>query len=145
MSAEEPEDATADRSTPDEANTDRSTSDVPGPDSPLARVRTEPRVHAGSLGLAVALGIALASIHWLGLVAAGAAVSIVAPTLRRGALYAVGVGVLSLAVFGVSLGSAAALVPGMRPIVYVTVASAIGLPLFGSLARGILSPAPEPY
>lgn len=127
MSAEEP----------DDANTDRQTPNVPAPDSPLVRIRTEPRIHAGSLGLAVALGIALASVHWLGLVAAGAAVSLVAPTLRRGALYAVGVGVLSLVVFAVSLGSAAALVPGMRPIVYVTVASAIGLPLFGSLARGI--------
>ncbi len=128
MSAEESDDATTDRSTPD----------VPAADSRLVRIRTEPRIHAGSLALAVAIGVGLASIHWLGLVAAGVAVAVVAPTLRRGALYAVGVGVLSLVVFGVSLGSAAALVPGMRPIVYVTGASALGLPLFGSLARGIL-------
>lgn len=130
-------DATNDTN-PDAANPDDSASDVSDPDSPLARIRTEPRIHVGSLAPAAAAGVAIASVHWIGLVAAGAAVAVVAPTLRRGALYAAGVGALSLIVFTVSLGSAAALVPGMRPVVYVTVASAFGLPLFGSLARGLV-------
>lgn len=111
--------------------------DATAPDPPLVRVRTEPRTHAVSLALAAGLGGVLASIHWLGLVAAGVAVAVVAPTVRRGVAYAVGVGMLALVAFAVSIGPSAALVPGMRPVVYVTVAGALGLPLFGSLARGI--------
>lgn len=103
----------------------------------LERVRTETRPHVGAVVLATALGLLLASLHWVGLVAAGAAVAVVAPSFRRGAAYALGFGLLALAVFAVSTGSAAPLVAGMRPVVYVTVASAVGLPLLGSLARGI--------
>jgi flavin-dependent dehydrogenase len=80
----------------------------------------------------------MASVHWLGLVAAGAAASLVAPTVRRGVAYALGAGVLALVVFAISLGPAAGTLPEMRPVVYVAVAAALGLPLFGSLARWIV-------
>ncbi|WP_435098805.1 hypothetical protein [Halorubrum sp. N11] len=108
------------------------------PDSLLDRIRTDSRTHAVALAVALIGGVALAAVHWLGLVAAGAAAALVAPTLRRGVLYALAAGVLALVAFAVSLGPAAALVPGMRPVVYVTVASALGLPLLGSLARGVV-------
>ncbi|MGQ3328284.1 MULTISPECIES: hypothetical protein [Halorubrum] len=106
-------------------------------DGLLARIRTDPRTHAVSLGVALAAGVALASVHWLGLVAAGAAAALVAPTVRRGVGYALVAGVLALVAFAVALGPAAAVVPEMRPVVYVTVASALGLPVLGSLARGV--------
>ncbi|EMA64995.1 hypothetical protein [Halorubrum kocurii] len=104
----------------------------------LDRIRTDSRPHAAALGVALAVGVALASVHWLGLVAAGAAAALVAPSPRRGVAYALVAGVLALAVFAVSLGPAAALLPEMRPVVYVTVAGALGLPLLGSLARGVV-------
>ncbi|QAU11481.1 hypothetical protein EKH57_01040 [Halorubrum sp. BOL3-1] len=109
-------------------------------DSPplLDRVRTEPRPHAAALAAAVGVGVALASVHWLGLIAAGALASLVAPTVRRGVAYAVGAGVVALAAFAGSIGPAAAAVPGMRPVVYVTVGAGLGLPLLGSLARAVV-------
>ena len=108
-------------------------------DSPslLARIRNEPRPRAVALAVAVGLGVAVASVHWLGLIAAGAAASLVAPSLRRGVAYALGAGVVALAAFAVSLGGAAPVLPEMRPVVYVAVAAALGLPLLGSLARGV--------
>jgi len=105
---------------------------------PLARIRSEPRTRAVAVAVAVALGLALASVHWLGLIAAGAAASLVAPTVRRGVAYALGAGALALVAFAVSLGPAAAVLPEMRPVIYVAAAAAVGLPLLGSLARGVV-------
>lgn len=108
------------------------------PDTLLDRVRTDRRPHAVALGVALAVGVATASVHWIGLVAAGAAAALVAPSLRRGVAYALAAGLLALVAFAVTLGPAAALVPEMRPIADVTVAAALGLPLLGSLARGVV-------
>lgn len=107
------------------------------PGDGLRRVRTEPRLHAAALAVAVVLGLVLAWIHWLGLIVAGALVALVAPSPRRGLAYGVGVSLLVLVVFALSLGDAAVRVPAMRPIVYVTAGSAIGLPVLGSLVRAI--------
>ncbi|ELZ42967.1 hypothetical protein C463_10195 [Halorubrum californiense DSM 19288] len=104
----------------------------------LHRIRTEPRPHAVAVVGALAAGVGLASIHWLGLIAAGALASLAAPTVRRGAGYALGAGVVCLAAFAASLGPSAAAVPEMVPVVYVTVGSGLGLPLFGSLARAVV-------
>lgn len=104
----------------------------------LRQVRTEPRSHALALVIAALVGLALAWVHWLGLVAAGALVALVAPSLRRGLAYGIGFGLLVLVVFAFLLGDAAARVPAMTPIVYLTLASALGLPLLGSLVRGVI-------
>ncbi|WP_297886561.1 hypothetical protein [uncultured Halorubrum sp.] len=108
------------------------------PASLLDRVRTEPRPHAAALVAAVGVGVALAIVHWVGLIAAGALASLVAPTVRRGVGYALGAGVVALAAFAVSLGPSAAAVPGMRPVVYLAVGAGLVLPLFGSLARAVV-------
>ncbi len=104
----------------------------------LHRVRTEPRPHALALVVAGLVGLALAWVHWLGLIAAGALVALVAPSFRRGVTYGAGIGLLVLVVFTISLGDAAGRVPSMTPIVYVTVGSGLGLPLLGALIRGIV-------
>ena len=109
-----------------------------GSPSALARIRREPRLRLVALAAGLALGLALASVHWIGLVAAGVAASLVAPTFRRGVAYALGAGLLALAAFAVSLGPAAGALPEMRPVIYVAAAAALGLPLLGSLARGII-------
>jgi len=106
---------------------------------PLDRVRTEPRPHAVAVAAALAVGVALASVHWLGLIAAGALALLAAPTVRRGAGYALGAGVVCLAAFAVSLGPAAGAASDMFPVVYVTVGAGLGLPLFGSLARAVVA------
>ena len=117
-----------------------SPNDAPAPDDSLpllGRVRTEPRSHAVALVAALGVGVALATVHWLGLIAAGALASLVAPTVRRGAWYALLAGVAVLAAFAVSLGPAVGPASEMVPAVYVTVGAGVGLPLFGSLARAI--------
>lgn len=101
------------------------------------RVRTEPRAQGVALLAALAAGLVLASVHWLGLIAAGALASLVAPTVPRGVGYALLAGVVVLAAFGVSLGPAAGAAAEMVPAVYVTVGAGLGLPLFGSLARAV--------
>ena len=103
------------------------------------RVRTEPRPHAVALAAALTAGVALVSLHWLGLIAAGALASLVAPTVRRGAWYALLAGVAVLAAFAVSLGPAVGPASEMVPAVYVTVGAGVGLPLFGSLARAVVA------
>ena len=104
----------------------------------LERIRTERRPHAVALVLALWVGVTLATVHWLGLIAAGALASLVAPTTEGGVGYALVAGVVSLAAFAALLGPSAGAVPEMRPIVYVTVAAGLGLPLFGSLARAVV-------
>ncbi|SDF38247.1 hypothetical protein SAMN04488067_10412 [Halorubrum xinjiangense] len=102
------------------------------------RVRTEPRPHAVAVIGALVAGVGLASLHWLGLIAAGALASLAAPTVRRGAGYALGAGVVCLAAFAASLGPAAGAASDMLPVVYVTVGAGLGLPLFGSLTRAVV-------
>jgi len=104
----------------------------------LDQARTQRQPHAVALAGAAALGLLVAWLYWLGLVLGGALVALVAPSLRRGVAYALGFGALVLVAFAISIGDSVLLVPEMRPIVYVTVASAVGLPLLGSLARGVV-------
>ncbi|SFC06436.1 hypothetical protein SAMN05444422_10490 [Halobiforma haloterrestris] len=101
----------------------------------LERVRTDSTVHAVALLAAVAVGLALSWLHWLGLIAAGALVGLVSPTTKRAVLGGLGFGVLVLAVFAATLGDSAAVAAGTTPIVYVAVGAALGLPVFGSLVR----------
>lgn len=108
------------------------------PSARLDRVRTDPRTHAVGLGVTLTVGLLLTSIHWLGLIVAGVLVALVAPTFRRGVAYAALAGVLALTVFAVLLGLTVMTVLGIQPIIYVTVASAVGLPMFGSLAHGVV-------
>lgn len=104
----------------------------------LGRVRTEPRPRAVALFVALTAGIAVASIHWLGLVVAGALVGTLSRTRVRAAAYGLGVGAIVLVATIVTLGSDAAVVLGMEPATYLLVTSAVGLPLVGSLARFVV-------
>ncbi|WP_243637866.1 hypothetical protein [Natrarchaeobius oligotrophus] len=106
-------------------------------ESRLAAVRTNPRVRRPAFALAAVVGLGLAWVHWLGLVCGGALVGLLSPSLRRGVVAALGFGVLVLVVFFLRIGPVA-LVIEMRPIVFVTVASAFALPALGALLRGVL-------
>lgn len=71
------------------------------------------------------------------MVAGGALVGFLSPTFRRALVAGFGFGVLVLAVFAFSLGSNVGPAIEATPVIYVTVAGALILPLFGSLARGL--------
>ena len=104
----------------------------------LETVRHDGRTHALALGVAVAVGLVLASLHWFGLVVAGALVGLVSPTLGRAVAGAIGVGLVVLLVFAVSLGDAVGPALAMTPASSLAVLAGIGLPVFGSLVRGVV-------
>ncbi|NGM71180.1 hypothetical protein G6M89_19590 [Natronolimnobius sp. AArcel1] len=104
----------------------------------LERARTESGVHAGALCLCVSIGLVLAWVHWLGLVAGGAAVGLVSPTRTRAILGGVAFGLLALGAFALTLGETTRVVLEMTPVVYATGASAVGLAVLGSLSRVVL-------
>ncbi|MDJ1430474.1 hypothetical protein [Halostagnicola sp. A-GB9-2] len=103
----------------------------------LERVRNEPRIHVLALGVAAIIGLAVASVHWFGLVLGGILLGFVSPTLPRAFGYAIAFGAVVSIAFVLTLGSSAWLLLEMTPIVYITAGSAFGLPAFGSLVRGL--------
>jgi len=115
-----------------------------GPEYPwtpaaLTALRSRRRWRGGALLVAVAVGVALAWVHWLGLFVAGALVGLTGRTLRGAVLSGVTLGIL-VVVLGVLL------VPTMdvgeflalRPPVYVTLGAGIGAPAWGALIRGVV-------
>ena len=106
---------------------------------PLGRVRTDPSIHWIALLIATTVGVALATVHWLGLVAAGALVGLVATSLRRALLAGAGVGILAIVVWFARHAVAGSLGDVLATGEFVLIAVAIGLagPLLGSLVRGV--------
>ncbi|MFU8868711.1 hypothetical protein [Natronococcus sp.] len=104
----------------------------------LDRVRTEPRAHWLAVLVVVPIGLILAWLHWLGLVVAGALVGFISPTVWHGLAGALGFGVLVLAAFAIGLGDSVWRALEMTPAIYVTVASALGLPALGAFVRGLI-------
>nr|WP_255170877.1 hypothetical protein [Natrononativus amylolyticus] len=104
----------------------------------LERARTEPWVHLLALLVALVVGVALAWLHWLGLVAGGALVGLVSRSLPRALVGGVGFGLVVLAVFAASLGGSGWRLLEMAPAVYVTLGAALGLPALGALVRGVV-------
>lgn len=105
----------------------------------VGRVRTDPLVHWVAVLVATALGLGLASLHWLGLVAGGALVGLVATSLKRALLAGLGFGVTALTVWFGYLAATGVLGKVLATGQFVWIAVAIGLigPLVGSLFRGV--------
>lgn len=103
----------------------------------LERVRTDVRAHALAVVVAVAVGLAAAWVHWSGLIVGGALVGLTARTLPRAVAGGFAFGVVVLVAFVASLGDSTWRALEMAPIAYVTVAAALGLPVLGSLVRGL--------
>jgi len=108
--------------------------------SQLARIRTEPRAHWVALVVAIALGLAAASVHWLGLVVGGALVGLVTTGLKRALLAGLGFGVLAVLAWLGSLLIAGSLgdVLGMGLFPWLGVGIGIAAPALGSLLRGVV-------
>lgn len=106
----------------------------------LQRVRTDPFVHWVALLLTTGVGLSLASIHWLGLVAGGALVGLVAPSLKRALLAGLAFGVTALLVWLVVLATNGVLGKVLATGQFFGIAVLIGVlaPLLGSLVRGVV-------
>jgi hypothetical protein len=106
----------------------------------LERVRRVPRYQWLAMVAGCAVGLVLASIHWVGLVAGGALVGLVATTLPRALLAGLGFGVLVVLTWVGGLLWAGSLgnVTAMGQIAGIGLAMAIVGPLLGSLVRGVV-------
>lgn len=105
----------------------------------LVEIRARPNRRRAALVAAALVGLALAWIHWLGLVVAGALVGLVSESLPRAAAAGLAVGVL---VVVVHVAASPAVTPagllGLAPASYVTIGVGLFAPLWGSLLRGVL-------
>lgn len=106
----------------------------------LARLRADDRQRQLVLLGGALLGLALGSVHWLGLVLGGALVALPARSIRRGLLHGLALGVIGLLVFVTLLAWQGALAPVLTTGMVGGIAVGIGLgaPLLGSLVRAIV-------
>ena len=93
---------------------------------------------------AVAVGLALAAGHWLGLVAGGALVGLCWPRLRSAVAAGLGFGLVVVAVFLARLAAAGTLgaALGMGPLVGIAVATPLVAGPLGATVRGLFPAAP---
>jgi hypothetical protein len=105
----------------------------------LADLRTNDAQRRAALVAAALVGVLAASVHWLGLVVAGALVGLVSEDLPRALAAGLAVGVLVLVVH---VGASPVMGPGefvgLAPASYVGVGAALVAPLWGSLVRGVV-------
>jgi hypothetical protein len=106
--------------------------------SELAAGLAHPR-RVALTALAVVVGVALANVHFLGLVVGGALVSLPQRSLARGLLAGFCFGGVVLTVFLVDLAAVDAAGAFFRfgLLRDAAVAMALGFPTFGALARGL--------
>lgn len=108
--------------------------------NPIDRIRTEPPAQWIAYLVTIVAGLGLATVHWLGLVAAGTLVGLVATSLKRALMAGFGFGLLALAFWFVRLSVEGSLGEVLATGEFVVIAVVIGIvgPLLGSLVRGII-------
>lgn len=108
-------------------------------DARLAALRADDRQRRLALALSAIVGIGLATVHWVGLVVAGALVGLTRRSVPRAVAAGLGVGVLVLGLFLVLTPVASIDALGtLRPLSYLTVGIALLGPAWGALLRGAL-------
>lgn len=108
-------------------------------DARLSALRADDRQRRVALAVAVVLGLAAATVHWVGLFVAGALVGLTRRSLPRAVLSGIGFGVVVLALFFLTtplVGPGTVLV--LAPLSYVTVVVGLLAPAWGALVRGVV-------
>lgn len=115
-----------------------------GPRSRLYAAQRSPRERWALAVAATAVGLALATVHWGGLLAGGALVGLCWPTLRRALVAGFGFGAAAVGAFAARLALAGSLGDALATGALFGVAVAVPLlagPL-GAAVRGLLPDAP---
>lgn len=119
---------------------ERTEADVAAERGPLAAIRTDELRSWLATVAAIVVGLALASVHWLGLIVGGALVALPAASTWRGLGAGFGFGVLAwlgfLGLLAVD-GSVGAVAATGQPF-YLSAGIAVGLGTLGGLARGVV-------
>jgi hypothetical protein len=105
-------------------------------DARLEAVRSSRSTRRIALVAAVAVGVGLSLLHWVGLVAGGALVGITRRRLRTAILAGVAFGLVAAG--GTVLLAGPELIDAVRPVSYLSVAVGVLLSAWGSLARYVL-------
>ncbi|PSP80032.1 hypothetical protein BRC81_02210 [Halobacteriales archaeon QS_1_68_20] len=105
-------------------------------DTWFAELRADPTRRRVALAVGAVLGLAAATVHWLGLVAGGALVGLTRRSLPRALLAGLGFGVLVVVAFVATAGIDA--VDVLAPLSYLTVGLALVAPAWGALVRGVV-------
>lgn len=105
----------------------------------LHSLRENRRWRTVALVVAAVFGVGLAWVHWLGLFLAGALVGLLSQSVARALVAGAIVGILVLllnvlVIPTMDIGEFA----GLTPASYVTVASSLLAPVWGSLIRGVV-------
>lgn len=106
----------------------------------LRRVRADRHHRRAALLVGAAAGLAVAQVHWLGLLLGGALVGLPSRDLPRALAAGLAFGVAALLLFSVTLATAGALGPylGMGQLTYLSAAIPLVGGLVGSLVRGVV-------
>lgn len=106
----------------------------------LERVRTEPLPHWVALLVAIVVGLAAASVHWLGLVLGGALVGLVTTGLWRALLAGLGFGLVAVLTWLLQLVIAGSVgdVLAMGLFAWLAIGIGIAASVLGSLVRGVV-------
>jgi hypothetical protein len=109
----------------------------------LFATERDPRRRRALTGGGLAVGLLLATVHWVGLFLGGALVGLAQPTLRRAVLAGLGFGAATLVVAAVSVAAAGTLggVLGTWPLVAVGAAVPLVAGPLGALTRGLVPDA----
>lgn len=111
-----------------------------GTTAPLDRLRNDPLAHWIAMLFALGVGLALTTVHWVGLVAAGGLVGVVATTFKRALLAGFGVGVLVLVAWFIMHAVTGTLGNLLATGEFLLIAVVIGVlgPMLGSVVRGLV-------
>jgi hypothetical protein len=110
-----------------------------GWDARVAAFRADDASRRVAFVAALAAGLGLSTLHWLGLVVGGALVALTRQSRLQGAAAAVGFGLLTLvATVALTPGSSAGELLALAPLSYLGLALAVVAPLWGALARVVV-------
>ena len=106
--------------------------------------QTTPRRRRALTAVATALGLALATVHWAGLLVGGALVGFCQPTLRRSLVAGLAFGVVVLLAMAGQFALAGSLdgYLAMGPLLAVSVVVPLVAGPLGAAARGLVADAP---
>ncbi|ELZ25708.1 hypothetical protein C475_09624 [Halosimplex carlsbadense 2-9-1] len=111
----------------------------------LYAAQTNPRDRWALVAVATAVGLALGTVHWVGLLVGGALVGFCWPTLRRALVAGLGFGVVVLLAMAVQFALAGSLDEylAMGQLLAVSVAVPLVAGPLGAAARGLVPDAPQ--
>jgi len=107
-------------------------------DAQLTALRTDETRRRRALAGAVFLGLVLAWIHWVGLIVAGALVGLTRRRGRRAVLSGSAFGALAIVLTVLASPMSAGEFAALEPVNYLTIATGLLLPAWGSLARYVI-------